>query len=172
MPDRARSKSILSWICVVCGVLAATPSASLAQVKEAETEEAQSDTARERAFRLAREGRCAAALPELTRIRATDPRDAEASLLAGQCSIRQQQYAASVSALEDARRVDPHLPGLELSLAIAHYHLDDLDRAEESLRRAEARDPARAAVQLYRGLLLVGRAEHAAGVAALDRARR
>ncbi len=120
---------------------------------------------------LAREGRCPAALPDLESARADDPRDAEASLVAGQCLIRLQHYEEATAAIEAARAVDPSLPGVDVSLAIARYHLEDLDGAREALDRAEARDPDRANVQLYRGLLLLEAADREAGVAALERAR-
>lgn len=126
---------------------------------------------RERGLELAREGRCTAALPELERARAERPDDAEASLVAGQCLIRLQRYPEAAAAIEAARAANPGLPGVDVSLAIARYHLDEPEAAREALDRAEARDPDRANVQLYRGLLLLDASERDAGLGALSRAR-
>lgn len=108
---------------------------------------------------------------ELARARANRPRDAEASLLAGQCMIRLQRYQDAVGALEVVRAVSPDLEGVDVSLAIARYHLEDLAGARAALARAEARNPDRASVQLYRGLLLLADSDNQGGVDALERAR-
>jgi hypothetical protein len=63
------------------GVVAALPDAA----------QAASDGVRERALRLAREGRCTSALPELDAARAASPeaaQDAELALRSGQCRMR------------------------------------------------------------------------------------
>jgi len=126
---------------------------------------------RERGLQLAREGRCEAALTDLAVVRADDPRDAEASLVAGQCWIRLGRYPEAAAALEVARAVQPDLPDVDVSLAIARFHLEEPDAARAALARAEARDPDRASVQLYRGLLLLQAADNEAAARALERAR-
>ena len=87
------------------------------------------------ARRLAVEGRCEAALPELARARGSE------------CA-----------------RSD-----VALQLAVARYHQGDLAGAETALREAEALGEQGAEVELYRGFLLLQRAEEPA--AALERAR-
>ena len=67
--------------------------------------------------------------------------------------------------------MQPTLEGVDLSLAIARYHLEDLDGARVALARAESKNPERAGVQLYRGLLLIDDAASRLGVDALERAR-
>jgi tetratricopeptide (TPR) repeat protein len=126
---------------------------------------------RERGLRLAREGRCEAALADLAAARAADPRDGEASLVTGQCLIRLKRYAEAAAALEVARAASPGLAGVDVSLAIARYHLEEYEPARAALARAEAQGADRANVQLYRGLLLLEAAENEAGIDALERAR-
>lgn len=126
---------------------------------------------RERGLRLAREGRCVPALAELGVARTADPRDAESSLVMGQCLIRLGRYSEAAAAIEVARAVNPVLDGVDVSLAIARYHMEEPDAARAALDRAEARNPERANVQLYRGLLLLERSENNAGIGALERAR-
>jgi tetratricopeptide (TPR) repeat protein len=126
---------------------------------------------RERGLRLAREGRCPAALADLAAARAADPRDAEASLVTGQCLIRLKRYEEAAAALEVARAVSPGLEGVDISLAIARYHLEEYETARAAIARAEAKDADRADVQLYRGLLLLEAAENEAGIDAFESAR-
>jgi tetratricopeptide (TPR) repeat protein len=126
------------------------------------------DTAR----RLAIEGRCEAALPELARAREAAPRDVDLALLQGECAIRLARYAEAVDALEAAHALAPERGDVAFQLAVARYHLGDLAGAETALREADATGASGAEVELYRGFLLLQRAEQpAAAAAALERAR-
>jgi hypothetical protein len=74
------------------------------------------------ARRLALEGRCEAALPELERARAASPRDPDLALLAGECAIRLGRYGDAASALEAARALAPARGDIAFQLAVARYH--------------------------------------------------
>lgn len=130
----------------------------------------QSVVLRMRAKRLAAKGRCEEALPLLTQARAQAPGDARAALLEGQCALELRRYRAAVGPLEDAKRLDPKLTEADLYLTIAYYHTGAFDEAEQSLARAEAVYPEKAPVQLYRGLLLLHRAEATEAAARFERA--
>jgi tetratricopeptide (TPR) repeat protein len=124
------------------------------------------------ARRLALEGRCEAALPELARSREILPRDADLPLLQGECAIRLARYGEAIEALEAAHALAPERGDVLFQLAVARYHQGDLARAEEALAAAEAKGASGAEVELYRGFLLLQRAEQpAAAAAALERAR-
>jgi tetratricopeptide (TPR) repeat protein len=125
----------------------------------------------EAARRLALEGRCAAALPELERARQAAPGDVELPLLTGECAIRAGRYEEAVRALEDARTLAPERADAALQLAVARYHLGDFAGADEALRAAEARGATGAEVDLYRGLLLLRADSPRAAALALERAR-
>jgi tetratricopeptide (TPR) repeat protein len=126
----------------------------------------------ETARRLAVEGRCEAALPELERARELAPRDADLALLQGECAIRLGRYGEAIDALLAARAIDPRRGDVAFQLAVARYHQGDLAGAETALADAEALGAAGAEVELYRGFLLLQRAEEpGAAAAALERAR-
>ncbi|MGH0035005.1 MAG: hypothetical protein ACQGVK_08245 [Myxococcota bacterium] len=121
--------------------------------------------------RLAREGRCVAALDQLAREREAAPRDGGLAVLEGDCHLRLSQYPQALRAFDEARAIDASLPRADLGLAIAHYHLGDLEAADRELDLAEVKLPRSAEVTLYRGLvyLAAGRARDA--VDYLDRSR-
>lgn len=145
--------------------------ASLAAVAPLAAQPAEPDA--DAARRLAFEGRCEAALPELARARAEAPGDAELALLVGECAIRLGRYVEAVDALEAARAVAPGRGDVAFQLAVARYHQGDLAGAERALREAEAAGAEGAEVELYRGLLLLQSAEDPrAAAVALERARR
>lgn len=124
-----------------------------------------------RAESLAAEDRCEEALPTLARARAAAPGDARAAHLAGQCQLRLRRFEDAIASLEQAKRLDPELPDLDLHLAIARFHTRDLDGAEAALAEARRRTPDRAEAELYHGLLLLERGDDAGAAAALERAR-
>jgi tetratricopeptide (TPR) repeat protein len=126
----------------------------------------------EAALRLALEGRCAAALPELERARGLAPRDAEVPLRLGECAIRLGRYGDAVEALEAARALAPERGDVALRLAIARYHAGDLAAAESALADAEAAGAEGPELDLYRGLLLLERGDAPRDAAlAFERAR-
>ena len=141
---------------------------ALAGQARAQAGEPDAGTAR----RLALEGRCEAALPELERARAAAPADPDLALLAGECAIRLGRYGDAASALEAARALAPARGDIAFQLAVARYHQGDLAAADAALREAEAAGAAGAELELYRGLLLLQRAEAPRAAAeALERAR-
>jgi tetratricopeptide (TPR) repeat protein len=128
----------------------------------------------ERALRLAREGRCAAALPELDAARAAAPSPAERfqlALRAGQCRMRLHRYAEAVRDLSEATRLVPESGEAQLGLARAGYHARDLQVARRALDVAERLLPDDAEVALYRGMLQIEAGDDAAAIASLERAR-
>lgn len=144
---------------------AAAPASSGATSPEAEAH-------RQRGHRLAREGRCEPALIELAAARAANPHlDTASAVLAGQCLVRLERYREALREFEIASLAGTRVPGLELGRAVAYYHLEEPFEAAKALRRAEANDPDRAELQLYKGLLELDRGNHEAGAVAFGRAR-
>jgi tetratricopeptide (TPR) repeat protein len=146
--------------------------AALASLVLAAPHAARAATDPETARRLALEGRCEAALPELARAREAAPRDADLALLQGECAIRLGRYGEAIDALEAARAIAPERSDVAFQLAVARYHQGDLAGAEQALGEAEAAGASGAELELYRGFLLLQRSEKpAAAAAALERAR-
>jgi len=123
-----------------------------------------------RAARLVDEGRCPAALPLLEALLEEAP-DARVLAAQGRCQLRLREYPEAVVSLEAARAADPDLAGLDLPLAVARFHAGDLAGADEALRAAEAAQPDRPEVQLYRGLILLQRGEGATAASVLEGVR-
>lgn len=130
------------------------------------------DQAVRRVLELVYAGRCDEALGEIAALR----READSAALArleGQCRIRLKDYAGAVSALDDARRMDPVLEDVEAFRGIALYRLEDHAGARAAL--AAARGNTSAAVEpqleLYTGLVRLQAGESRAAAEALDRAR-
>ncbi|MEE8581782.1 MAG: tetratricopeptide repeat protein, partial [Myxococcota bacterium] len=124
-----------------------------------------------RAERHASAGRCDDALPLLRRVRKLDPEHARAALVEGQCAIQLRRYGKAIEPLRTAKRLDSTLSEADLSMAIASYHLGEYARAERALAAFEKRDPNRAELHLYKGLILLQRAEAQGAAAELERAR-
>jgi tetratricopeptide (TPR) repeat protein len=126
----------------------------------------------ETARRLAREGRCEAALPELERASRAAPADVDLALLSGECEIRLGRYADAAENLGAALERAPGRGDVALQLAVARYHLGDLAGASSALAAADAAGAAGAELELYRGILMLQRSESPrAAAAALERAR-
>jgi tetratricopeptide (TPR) repeat protein len=124
-----------------------------------------------RGERLALEGRCAEAAPELEREieLVPAPESARVAWRLGQCSLRAHSYAHATAVLERALAIDPTLAEANLDLARARYHSGDLDGADAALRAGESLS-GEAVWQLYRGMVDLGRGDATAAVAALQRA--
>ena len=128
-----------------------------------------SDTVRlVRANALANSGRCAEAL-ELAGELGDD--HAGAQQLRGRCHLQEKRYVPAVAALESARQLDSSLAGIDLELAMARFHLGDLDGARSALSAASATSSSRAEYHLYDGLLRLQAADSAGAAQSLDRAR-
>jgi len=126
---------------------------------------------RMRAEQLASEGQCTEAITTARRARELDPDDAVAAFVEGRCALNLQRYEEAISALEQAQRLSPGLEGLAIDLTAARYHHGDLAAAEASLSVAEGQSPDDPRVSLYRGLLLMERAQDAEAATAFERAR-
>jgi tetratricopeptide (TPR) repeat protein len=126
---------------------------------------------RERGVRLAREGRCQAALADLAAARAEAPADAELARLEGLCQLRLRSYGEAVRALEAAAAGLPGDASLQLELAKARFHHGDLAGAEQALDAAAPSQESDAEYQLYRGMLRFERGDLEGATAALERAR-
>jgi tetratricopeptide (TPR) repeat protein len=126
---------------------------------------------RERGVRLAREGRCQAALPDLDTALLETPADPDLALLAGQCRIRLRRYTEAAQGLASAAEGAPDRADLWLALAKARYHADDLPGAQTALDQAGSGLPDDAEVWLYRGMLELRRGDNEAAARSLDRAR-
>jgi hypothetical protein len=93
-------------------------------------------------------------------------------VLEGDCHLRLTQYEAALDAFEQARAIDASLPRADLGLAVAHYHLGDLDAADRELDRAAMKLPRSAEVTLYKGLVLLAQSRTRDAVDYLERSRR
>jgi tetratricopeptide (TPR) repeat protein len=124
-----------------------------------------------RGERLALEGRCAAAMPELEQElrQVPAPESGRVSWRLGQCALRSGDYARAASALEQALQLDPSLTEVNLDLARARYHAGDVDGADAALRAGESLS-GEALWQLYRGMVDLQRGDAQAAVVALQRA--
>jgi tetratricopeptide (TPR) repeat protein len=118
-------------------------------------------------------GRCGEALPKIEKARRDHPDDAVLAQLEGQCRLRTFDYSAALSALQDAKRLDPQLQNVDIGLAIAFYHLEDFEAAGEAIEAARTRHTPdySAQLHLYSGLILLGRGEARAAALDLERAR-
>lgn len=126
---------------------------------------------RREAMTLVQASRCEAALTVLERARREDPGDARLPRLAGECLIRLQRYTEALASLSESKRLDPTMPDTDLYLGIAHYHQGDLEASEKELEAARQTSPGRAEISLYRGLILLQRAQAREAAAALESAR-
>lgn len=124
-----------------------------------------------RGERLALEGRCDVAVPELEKEleQVPAPESAHVAWRLGQCALRARDYVRAASALENALAIDPSLTEAQLDLARARYHAGDLDGADAALRAGESLS-GEALWQLYRGMVDLGRGDAEAAVVALQRA--
>jgi tetratricopeptide (TPR) repeat protein len=147
---------VLLWIGLLAPALCAIP--------------AYAESLRERALRLAREGRCEAALADLASARAEAPRDAEVAGLEGLCELRLRRYGDAVESLEAAVAAAPDRADLELALAMARFHADDVAGAAQALAAAKALE-SDAEYQLYAGMVRLAQGDAAGAAAALERAR-
>jgi tetratricopeptide (TPR) repeat protein len=124
-----------------------------------------------RGERLALEGRCEVAVPELEKEleQVPAPESAHVAWRLGQCALRARDYARAASMLEQALAIDPGLTEANLDLARARYHARDLDGADAALRAGESLS-GEALWQLYRGMVDLDRGDAKAAVVALQRA--
>jgi tetratricopeptide (TPR) repeat protein len=127
---------------------------------------------RMRAEVLASEGQCEEAIFKARAARGYDPSDAQAALIEGRCALQLKRYDEAVAAFEAARAIGAGHEGLAIDLAVAYYHLGDLDASRRALDRAEAESPDDPRVALYRGLLLLEQSQDAQAAAAFERASR
>jgi tetratricopeptide (TPR) repeat protein len=128
------------------------------------------DLSRERGVRLAHEGRCEPALPDLDATGTADPRDAEVALLAGECRVRLHRYPEAVRDLERAAQLRPDRPRVWIALAKARYHAGDPAGAQAALDRVPDREDD-AEASLYAGMLALDRGDAPEAVRLLERAR-
>jgi tetratricopeptide (TPR) repeat protein len=126
------------------------------------------DVAYARATALAREGRCPEALGVLAGI-ATHT--AQSVNLRAQCQIEAKDWPAALASLEEAKRLDPATPDVELHLAIARFHMGDYAGSREALDRAAPTAQDDPQYHLYRGLVLLQEARSAEAARELARAR-
>jgi len=144
----------------------------VALVPRAAAAASDADPRRAQAERLAREGRCAAALDVFEELRAEHPDEGSLLLESARCEIQLHRYERAVETLREAKQRDPENGEIRLRLAIALYHLDDVEGAAGELDAAERRlGENDAELLLYRGLLLLERGDAASASTALERAR-
>jgi tetratricopeptide (TPR) repeat protein len=124
-----------------------------------------------RGERLALEGRCEVAVPELQKEleQVPAPESARVAWRLGQCELRARDYQGAAATLERALAIDPGLTEANLDLARARYHAGDLAGADAALRAGESLS-GEALWQLYRGMVDLGRGDANAAVESLQRA--
>src|SRR5438093_4236040 len=93
-----------------------------------------------RGERLALEGRCEVAVPELEKELESvpAPESAHVAWRLGQCALRARDYPRAATVLERALAIDPTLAEANLDLARARYHAGDLDGADAALHAGES----------------------------------
>ena len=121
-----------------------------------------------RATALARAGRCPEALSALAEIGTPN---AKAVDLRAQCQIEAKDWPAALASLEEAKRLDPSTPGVELHLAVARFHMGDYEGAREALDAAAPTAENDPQYHLYRGLVLLQAAKSEEAANELRRAR-
>jgi tetratricopeptide (TPR) repeat protein len=121
-----------------------------------------------RATALARAQRCDEALAALAELSAPSAASAH---LRGQCQLGAKDYPAALASLEEAKRLDPAAPGVELHLAVARFHMGDYPGAREALDAAAPGAENDPQLHLYRGLLLLQEARSEEAAQELARAR-
>lgn len=158
MQRRATSR----WIGLVAGL-------ALAGAADAATAEVSASERRALGLRLAGEGRCAAALPELDAARAEWPDDAVLALRVGECRLRQRDYVGALPDLAAAHASAPGTPEIVLALAKAQFHTGDTAAAQATLDSVATLE-GDAEARLYLGLLALDRGDAERAVAHLERA--
>jgi tetratricopeptide (TPR) repeat protein len=129
--------------------------------------------ARARAERLAAAGQCEEALAEIAAREAVAPLDARTLVVAGQCQARLGRHAEAAASLARARELDARLPQIDLQLAMAQFHADDLDGAARSLANARAAGETGPEVEFYEAMLaLASGGDARAAAERLERAGR
>lgn len=118
---------------------------------------------------LEAQGRCPEAVDVYRTSGSQSPRLA---LAAGRCQVRTADYVGAVSTLEPVRENSDAPADVELQLAIAQYHLGELDASRESIGRARARGSEGAMLDLYSGLLQLQKDQARDAALSLERARR
>lgn len=123
--------------------------------------------------RMAREGRCLEALPEIEHARMGAPRSVRLAMLEGQCQLQLFDYVNALESFEEVEALDPELEDAALYRAIAQYHSEDFEGAEKSIGAAKGHVsyPAMAQYELYSGLLLLNRNDYRPAALAFERAR-
>jgi len=153
-------------------LLGAAVLALLAGAHAAAGAEPSVDPLRAQAEALAAEGRCAAALDAIAELRAAGQADAALLALAGTCATQLRRYDEAAALLREALREEPGRADAHLRLAIALYHLGDLEGARSELAAAAGGlGDEHAEVLLYRGLLLLEEERGAEAAEALEQAR-
>jgi tetratricopeptide (TPR) repeat protein len=76
------------------------------------------------------------------------------SLISAAIALSRREFASALDQLEYARHFEPELSSIDTLIGTAHLRLSQLDSADESFRRAIARDPMDAAA--HDGLATIG----------------
>ena len=111
---------------------------------------------RARAERLVAANRCDEALKLLAALATDSPGDARLAQQVGECQLRTEHYDDAVISLRRARMLDPTLRDIDVSLAIALFHSEDLEGTLEAVAAARKAGSKRPEIDLYEGLALYG----------------
>jgi len=164
-PRRARgARAARAAAALALAALLAAPGAGFAA--EAATSGAERAAPGADALALARAGRCEAALSGLAALREASP-EGPAALLEAQCLLRLRRYAEAAPRLEAIVAREGAPAEASLHLAMARFHLGDVDGAEAALAGA-APLAERAEHRLYRGLVRLSRGDAAAAAPLLE----
>jgi tetratricopeptide (TPR) repeat protein len=103
---------------------------------------------------------------------AARPGSAPAHQLLGRVLARRLHWPEALAAFEQARRLDPQLPGLDREQGRAHFALEEHAAAARWLRRAAERSPGDDALALELGLAELALGEYEAAARAFEQVAR
>ena len=95
----------------------------------------------------------------------------QANFLAGRAYYESALFEDAAAALENARKADPDVPGLQRELGKTYVSLRRSEDAREALETALRQNPADTEAQYFLGALLINEGDGPRGTALLERAR-
>jgi tetratricopeptide (TPR) repeat protein len=126
------------------------------------------DEAYARARMLVRSRHCPDALELIARM---SVQTAKSVRLRAKCQMEAKDWPAALASLQEAIRLDPKTPGVELPLAVARFHTGDYAGAAEALDAAVPTSEEDPLYNMYRGLVLLQEGRAAEAAQHLTRAR-
>ena len=98
-------------------------------------------------------GKCDRAEPALLQVIEKSPNIAAAYVMLGRCYFIQERYPDAMKIFEQLRGLDSQSQDAQFYIAACQFHLDQLDQAEEGLRKVLAVNPKRTFAHKYLGFV-------------------